>query len=350
MRAGQSRSHNYAIDVLRIIAMLMIIAHHFVIHGNPEVENDWTSVLVLGGKTGVNIFVLITGYYASRKINKSRLLGLVTKTTVYSIVLTVSAMMCVGGGISKKNLLKAVFPIVFGGNYWFITTYLELALMIPFLLIIIDNISKEQYKRILCFSLIAFCIIPTVLNQFIQTNDFGYSTVVWFVFIFFIGQYIRLYGFPFMEKRPILALLSCIMCLIFHGASAVLQRHGLGKEFKWIAEYQLNALLPLLIAVLVFLLIKRVSIHNRFGECIKLIGSSMIGVYLFHDNASFKPILWKCMNNLFGSLEDAAFPVYALLCIGTVFLLGIIVELIYLKVSEIAIDGYKGISKIIRRE
>lgn len=51
-----------------------------------------------------------------------------------------------------------------------------------------------------------------------------------------------------------------------------------------------------------------------------------------------------------GEIADGNFVDYALLCIGTVFLLGIIVELIYLKASKIALAGYKGISKIIRRE
>lgn len=47
--------HNYGIDLLRIIAMLMIIAHHFSIHSGIEFDDISTnsifmSIMALGGK------------------------------------------------------------------------------------------------------------------------------------------------------------------------------------------------------------------------------------------------------------------------------------------------------------
>lgn len=57
--------HNYGIDVLRIVSMFMIVAHHFALHSGVSYDptsfaGTVMSVLALGGKTGVNIFVLIT--------------------------------------------------------------------------------------------------------------------------------------------------------------------------------------------------------------------------------------------------------------------------------------------------
>lgn len=60
---------NSNIELLRIIAMLMIVAHHYVTDSLPSYylsdgPNKWLSELLYSyGKTGVNIFVLITGYY-----------------------------------------------------------------------------------------------------------------------------------------------------------------------------------------------------------------------------------------------------------------------------------------------
>ena len=62
------RSSN--IELLRIIAMIMIIAHHVSVHSGFVYPGEiisfnrlWIQFIQLGGKIGVNIFVLISGYF-----------------------------------------------------------------------------------------------------------------------------------------------------------------------------------------------------------------------------------------------------------------------------------------------
>ena len=56
-------------ELLRIIAMILIILHHYAYHGNLiSIPNDnfnkYVAVfIIVGGKVGVNVFVLITGYF-----------------------------------------------------------------------------------------------------------------------------------------------------------------------------------------------------------------------------------------------------------------------------------------------
>ena len=64
-KSGQSvRRSNF--ELLRIVAMLMIIAYHLCGHGGLKfdasvfsVNHLWTDVFSMGGKIGVNIFFLI---------------------------------------------------------------------------------------------------------------------------------------------------------------------------------------------------------------------------------------------------------------------------------------------------
>ena len=58
------------IELLRIIAILIIIGHHFAIHGKLYEYTDisfvnriWMQFLLLSGKLGVSLFVLISGYF-----------------------------------------------------------------------------------------------------------------------------------------------------------------------------------------------------------------------------------------------------------------------------------------------
>ena len=70
---GTENKRNSSIELLRILTMICIIAHHYIV--NSGVLSQITPMSVLsanslfalifgwGGKTGINCFVLITGYF-----------------------------------------------------------------------------------------------------------------------------------------------------------------------------------------------------------------------------------------------------------------------------------------------
>ena len=71
--SGGKRETN--IEIFRIVVMLLIVAHHYVV--NSELYNViqdtplcWQSIFLLlfgaWGKTGINCFVLISGYFMCR--------------------------------------------------------------------------------------------------------------------------------------------------------------------------------------------------------------------------------------------------------------------------------------------
>ena len=69
METAKERSSN--IEVLRIIAMLLIVMHHYSLHSNLlfeptsiQLNHIFIQILQVGGKVGVAIFVLIMGYFS----------------------------------------------------------------------------------------------------------------------------------------------------------------------------------------------------------------------------------------------------------------------------------------------
>lgn len=61
---------NSNLELLRIVSMILIIMHHYAVHGGFDLLNTeldlnriWIQILSIGGKIGVNCFVLITGYF-----------------------------------------------------------------------------------------------------------------------------------------------------------------------------------------------------------------------------------------------------------------------------------------------
>ena len=71
------RSSNF--ELLRIICMVLIVAHHFACHSDfsstiSSLNNAVIKTLIIGGRLGVNVYVLISGYFlinSKFKINRS---------------------------------------------------------------------------------------------------------------------------------------------------------------------------------------------------------------------------------------------------------------------------------------
>lgn len=69
-------------EILRIFAIIMIIFHHIAMHSNFSSSNITSYLYIvfiqMGGKIGVNIFVLISGYFLinTEKIKIKKILKL----------------------------------------------------------------------------------------------------------------------------------------------------------------------------------------------------------------------------------------------------------------------------------
>ena len=82
-------------ELLRIVAMLMIVFHHFAYHGafnydstSISISYFWYSLIIMGGKIGVNIFILISAYFLilSSGINFKKIFKIIGQVLFYSIL------------------------------------------------------------------------------------------------------------------------------------------------------------------------------------------------------------------------------------------------------------------------
>ena len=92
------KERNSSFELLRIIAMIFIIFHHFSVHGGfAFLPNDlslnrvWIDFISMFGKVGVNLFVLISGYFLITKdgplFDIKRLLKLWLPMILYSLII-----------------------------------------------------------------------------------------------------------------------------------------------------------------------------------------------------------------------------------------------------------------------
>ena len=83
------RNSNF--EALRIIAILMITAYHYVVHGVGNMATGGGNVLYISslwGKAGVDIFCLLTGYMLVTKenVNYKRLVNVELQILFYTFL------------------------------------------------------------------------------------------------------------------------------------------------------------------------------------------------------------------------------------------------------------------------
>lgn len=91
---------------------------------------------------------------------------------------------------SWKEFIKVMLPVK-GNAYWFATMYIGLYLLHPYLNRMIIGVDKVEARKLLYCLIFLFSIYSFVGDTY-QTHS-GFS-VVWFIVLYFIGAYIRLFG------------------------------------------------------------------------------------------------------------------------------------------------------------
>lgn len=295
----QRGKRNSAIELCRILSMLMIVGCHFATHGGFDfsaseitVPRLWWHVIEMGGNHGVDVFVLITGYFlignTALKINPRKALRLWGQIFFYSVVLFVFG---VAIGIEQFSLLQlanALIPVS-AGLWWFATTYFVLFLLHPFINRLLRALDKREYQRLLALLLVMWCVIPTFTTYTLKSNQ------LWeFVVLYCIGGYIRLYGRDVRLKSGQFALLWLCAAAVVYGSSVVFML--LGRKIAVFGEhptffYDRMSLPTLIQAVFFFMTFERLTMPN--SKLINLIASATFGVYLIHDSNITRPWLWK---------------------------------------------------------
>ena len=333
-------------ELLRIIAMTMIIAHHVAVHSGFSFASDsisvnrlWIQLIEMGGKIGVNIFVLISGYFmiTANSIKTTKVINLWLQIFTYSFGFFLAVALLSPDSFSMDALIKSAMPITFS-KWWFASTYFVLYLISPYVNKLLNSFDKKQYQRFLALLLFCWCIIPTLLSKSWQSSD-----LLWFVFLYALAGYVRLYTDIRSIKRSTCILLTVIIIALTF--LSVIALDILGTKNAFAAKYAtyfygMSKLPVLLISLLLFLGFATTNIG-----CIPLvnaIASTCFGIYLIHDNNYVRLVLWNMIFHNTRFQESSFLIPYTLLQVVIVFVACGIVELLRIHLIERAYSKLVG--------
>ena len=304
---NKDRQSNF--ELMRIISMLMIVFWHIIYHADViDNANESLSVIFMFIRAfiyiHVNTFVLVSGYFMCKtKFRMSKLIQLNNSIWFYKIFVPIVLIIFGFISIDIFSFIRILIPLHTIG-YWFMTAYMYLYMISPVLNIVINNLKKEDFKKLLLVLFIIFSIMPFFTRQTIYNTNNGYG-LLQFIILYFIGAYFREYKiedsyylkkFSLNAKRLILFSLYSFLAIVLGFMFVATSYNSYGKivdiVFNIISSSIMSYSSPFIIieSVLFFLFFSLLNIKSKF---INIVSSTTLGVYLIHDNMYIRKILYE---------------------------------------------------------
>lgn len=320
----KNRSSN--IELLRIVAMLMIVTLHLLgnDHGNVLSKTEpfslaWTVTWWLEAlcTAAVNCFVLITGYFgagtrdegdfdADGRAVKSRfkkILRLCVTVWFYHWIGFITAVGLHRCPPDRSTLPVAAAPIL-SNTYWFITTYICLCFLSPYINAMIKKLNQNAHSRLTVLSVLLFSVIPTALPMWDTFSSGGGGGIVWFTVVYIIGAYLRYYGVPariseWKSKQWLAVYLSSSLILIFSKvfiafATQTFIGHTVGTSLLY--PYCSPVCLLESVSLFMAFLKMKTDSDSTLARAVFKISPLMFGVYIIHENPFTKSALWEAVS------------------------------------------------------
>lgn len=334
-----------SIDLLRIVSMMMVVMLHFLGKGNllPEVTGSmpFNGYVAWGLESfaivAVNVYMLISGYFlVETGFKPGRVVELICQVLFYTILIPV--LLVVLGIISTDKftiyyLLQTVLPVQMQ-QYWFITAYIILYLLSPVLAVAAKTLKREQLRNTVIALLLFFAVSKSVLPFQLEVDAKGYDAL-WFITVFLVAAYMRLYGIEFFTRKgngKRGALCYLLGCTGIYGVMLAVRfvYFKTGSLDHFISStYHYNHILNLFAAVSLFYAFYHVKIKEDsfVGKMIVKVAPYTLGVYLLHEQMDMRN-LWPGW--LGASLEGNVFVFVgrSLVAVLIVFAVGILVDMI----------------------
>ena len=350
----QKTSRNSVTELLRILCMMMIIAGHYYAHGiayavtplSPETYSLKILALQLvsfGADIANDLFIIITGYYMINSTMKgNRVLKLFGTAIFYAAAIALVFHFSGLKVLSLDKFLEFIFPFGPGEN-WFITCYLLLCLLVPFLNPFVKNLSQKQHAGLLALLFAIHFIAPLQEAITFWSTSHGLEQ---FIILYFIGAYIKLHGFQnklLQNKwvwRGILVILIALWVLTSAGMGIRGLTYQNQKDISNVTKY-----FPLFsVLISSTLLVVATGLKPIYSKFINLISGSMLAVYLIHDNALVRSFIWNTVSPNVNHLGSNYIFIHLAKKTIVIFLVCVIIDQVRLWLLE------KPIEKILKKK
>lgn len=298
--ANREGQRNSSIELLRIIAMFMILMHHFVVHNGYDELNlplgperiFFQLVMASGGKVGVVIFFSISAWFfldreQTIKSNLKRVWIMERELLFWSLALMMFYLVFDRADLGPKLMVRSLVPLS-TGIWWYATAYAIFLMLLPFLSKGLKVLSRE-YHLALAATVLVIWGLTSFIPGMIGINDGFFG----FIYLFILISAYKWYMEPFTTRQVWLMIGTGLgFFLLYTCASITLSLLGYDMGIYITGDWKLPVIM---VGFGMFLLFDRVTFHNR---TINRIAQSAFAVYLITDYAASRKLFWVKLFNL----------------------------------------------------
>lgn len=353
----QNKKRDSNLELYRIIVMFAIVAHHYVVNSGLMTSINERNALAANslflllfgcwGKIGINCFVLITGYFMCKSnITPRKFLKLFLEWMFYKYVIYAIFTLSGYQPFSVKDLIKTIIPFM-SLTDGFTSCFIVFFLFIPFLNILIKNLNEKRHRCLLFLVLGVYSVLAML-----PFTDIGSSYVFWFMALYFVASYIRIYPISLYENTKFWGWLSfvAVICsfvsIIF--MAYMKENSGLYMGFYYFVADS-NKITALAVSVAFFMFFKNIKV--KYHPFINKVAASTFGVLLIHANSdTMRQWLWRDICNNVGFFDSPYLVLHAFGVVIVVFVVCIVIDWLRIRFIERPVFNWLGRFEWINKE
>lgn len=338
MNSERERSLNY--ELLRILAMLMIVCFHYCIHGNGEqifsasfsIQQVISYTFGSWGLVGVTCFFMISAWFMQNRetISISKWLNLYVKVVIVFLIGLLIAK-SLGENVTGRTLIEAILSPL-DSSYWYVTAYMVMMLFIPWLNLIIRYCKDRNLLTITAVSCF-ICFILTPIFNFVGGKT-GTSTVFLAISLYLVTACIK--KKLILNEINITKLLFGFLLVVFveSGLSLFSSMSGIVKISSHIYDLvDIYSPIPVILGIMTFTWFSEQSRQinaNISGGGIQKIAKHTFSIYLLHENPHFRYVIWDKVFRIDSMYYMSAWKYLLHMCLIVVliYVTGIITDII----------------------
>lgn len=328
---------NQGLDLLRVICMLMVVCLHYLGQGGlvegalTFLSPNWFLGQLIAGfcRVCVNCFILISGYFmCTSKFRLGKWVSIWIQTMFYSVAIYLILVIFGIIPFTVSELVKS-FLVFTLSRYWFVTSYLLLLIVSPFLNYAIAYMDQRAHATC-CFVMF---LIFSVLHNVVYICDFawmnGGSGLIGFCVMYVFAAYIRKYVSVYTAKTK-RALINYVICMLITVGERVLA-YGVtpyifGTPILTSLFYPYNSITNIVGSIALFLVFLNISTLSKpLTRVIQFVAPVSFAVYLIHMHPSLQVPLWEILTP-YAYAHSPWMLTHMVICVGGIFIASCAIE------------------------
>ena len=345
------RERESGIELLRIVAMLLIVSHHMVVHNTFQVAVEPMSArrlvlqqfLCTPGKIGIALFFMISAWFMVDRVPTTRSVFrkawiMERELLFWSLLIFIMQIMRDSTSITIDTVITALFPMS-RNLWWYATTYMIFLLLSPFLIQGLRSLGKKRHMQCCLVMIFLWGVLYLVPASNTNIN----MNVVGFVYVFTLIAYYKWYMAPLsLMVAWALALGGTVLIVIWDVAVTVgLNVSPIKSEILSMVEREWS--IPILAVSLgMFALFHRMHFHSIVvNRC----AAATFGVYLITDHPFMRNLLWNQWFDISRIYHShSCLGVCARCCIAvlSVFVAAMLLDMLRSMLFSFTVDKHEG--------